>query len=179
MNTYTCRLKSQGFSAGSCAAEADGKSVPACRTTLKYENDRIYRLITSIHLSRPENYLSIYQSGCSNARILKLPQEVHRRDFVLGVLSLYIPGVVEADDLEKIARLLYETDSDIPFTLLAFFPEYRMKNYRSPTVREMTAAYHKVKATGLNNIRLGNLGVFIRSKADKIYLVENVDPGAF
>jgi pyruvate-formate lyase-activating enzyme len=65
MNTFTCRLKAQGFSAGSCAVDVKGKSVPACRATLKYENNQIYRLITSIHLSRPENYLSIYQSGCN------------------------------------------------------------------------------------------------------------------
>ena len=65
METFSCRLKSQGYSAGSCAVEVDGKSIPACRATLKHENDRIHRLITSIHLSRPENYLSIYQSGCN------------------------------------------------------------------------------------------------------------------
>ena len=118
-------------------------------------------------------------TGCSNERILKLPREIRRRDFVLEVLSLYIPGVVGTDDLEKIARLLYETDSDIPFTLLAFFPEYRMKDYRCPTVGEMVAAYRKVKATGLKNIRLGNLGVFIRTESDQSYLAENVDPGAF
>jgi hypothetical protein len=37
----------------------------ACEATLKREDNRWYRLITSIHLSRPENYLSIYQSGCN------------------------------------------------------------------------------------------------------------------
>ena len=97
----------------------------------------------------------------------------------MEVLSLYIPGVVETDDLEKTAQLLYAVDSDIPFTVLAFFPEYRMKNYRSPTVNEMVAAYRRVKATGLKNIRLGNLGVFVRTEAEHIFLRENVDPGSF
>ena len=345
MKTFECKLKSQGFSAGSCAVDVNGKSVPACRATLKYENNQIFRLITSIHLSRPENYLSIYQSGCNlscrkchswdftkvkqgawytprdildeactydkmvtlkeprsmatawhahdacrccgscvtygqrspacpgvldsksvmlspqgygparniaaftggdvmccpefygecarlikentdlwvlletngygltpqnldylqtsgvdafwldikafdpekhrwltgctNECILNLPHEIRQRDFVLEVLSLYIPGVVETDDLEKIARLLCETDSNIPFTLLAFFPEYRMKEYRSPTVKEMVVAYKKVKGAGLKHIRLGNLGVFVRSEADQSYLLDNVAPGAF
>ena len=345
MKTFECRLKSQGFSAGSCAVDANGKSVPACRATLKYENNQIYRLITSIHLSRPENYLSIYQSGCNfscrkchswdftkvkqgawytpqdildkartydklvtlkeprtkatawhahdscrccgscvthgqrspacpavldptsvvlspqgygparniaaftggdvvccpefygectrlikentslwvlletngyglttqnldylqtsgvdafwldikafdtqshrwltgctNERILKLPREITRRGFALEVLSLYIPGLVEADDLANIARILTAVDTDIPFTILAFFPEYRMKNYRRPTVNEMVAAYKQVKATGLKNIRLGNLGVFVRTEADQKYLLENAAPGAF
>ena len=345
MKTAKCYLKEQGFTAGSCAVEADGKRRLACRATLKYVNGEIYRLITSVHLSRPENYLSIYQSGCNfscrkchswyfskvkdgtwyspgdildaalayektvtqfeprsratawhahdacrccgscvtrqkpsafcpgvlgpeqiilspqgfgparnivaftggditccsdfyaecarlikrqtklwvlietngygltpqnldclneggvdafwldikafddethkwltgctNDRILKLPQQILRRGFVLEVLSLYIPGRVEADDLENIARILAAADADIPFTILAFFPEYKMKNHASPTVVEMVEAYRRVKAVGLKKIRLGNIGVFARSEADQAYLMENVDPGAY
>jgi len=341
--TFKCRLKAQGYLAGSCLVEAEGKRRLACQATLRYDNDTVARLITSIHLSRPENYLSIYQSGCnfscrkchswyfskvkdgtwytpqdilketrsydrivtlkeprnaatawhahdscrccgsclthgqrasscpevlepdaivlspqgfgparnivaftggdvmccpefygectqlikahtqlwvlletngygltprnldylqgsgvdafwldikafdsethqwltgcSNERILRLPEEMRKRDFVLEVLSLYIPGVVESDDLAKIAQHLAGVDTGIPFTLLAFFPEYRMKHYRSPTVQEMVHAYQKVKAAGLTNIRLGNLGVFVCSAADKAYLLENVEAG--
>jgi pyruvate-formate lyase-activating enzyme len=345
MDTSKCILKEQGFSVGSCAVDADGKRMPACRATLKYEHNQFQRLITSIHLSRPENYLSIYQSGCNfackkchswyfskmtegtwytpreilkeavayektvtlmeprekatawhahdscrccgscviyakksascpdvldpekitlspqgfgparnivaftggdltcspefysesaalikdntklwvlietngygltpqnldalqaagvdafwldikafdpkshkwltgcdNDRILKLPAEMIKRGFVLEVLSLYIPGLVETDDLDNIACLLARIDPHIPFTILAFFPEYRMKNYRSPTVKQMVDAYQKSKAAGLKNIRLGNLGVFLKSEDDQRYLMENVDPGAY
>ena len=345
METSKCRLKEQGFSAGSCAVEADGKHRLACRATLKYVNSEIYRLITSVHLSRPENYLSIYQSGCNfscrkchswyfskvkdgtwyspadileaaltyektvtlfesrsratawhahdtcrccgscvtrqkpsafcpgtlkpeqivlspqgfgparniaaftggdvtccpdfyaecarlikkhtklwvlietngygltpqnldclaksgvdsfwldikafdaekhkwltdctNDRILKLPQEMIQRGFVLEVLSLYIPGLVEADDLENIARILTAVDCNIPFTILAFFPEYRMKNNAPPTVVEMVNTYQRVKKVGLKKIRLGNVGVFASTEADQVFLMNNVDPGAF
>jgi hypothetical protein len=54
-----------------------------------------------------------------------------------------------------------------------------MKEYRSPTVEEMVEAYHKVKATGLKHIRLGDLGVFARTEADQAYLMKKVDPAAF
>jgi pyruvate-formate lyase-activating enzyme len=118
-------------------------------------------------------------TGCTNERILKLPREITRRGFALEVLSLYIPGLVEADDLANIARILTAVDTDIPFTILAFFPEYKMKDYASPTVVEMVEAYQRVKMVGLNNIRLGNVGVFARSEADQTYLMENVDPSAF
>ena len=345
MKASKCRLNEQGFSAGKCTVEANGRQQLACQATLKYVNSEIYRLITSVHLSRPENYLSIYQSGCNfscrkchswhfskvkegtwyspgdileaalvyektvtqfeprsratswhahdacrccgscvtrqkpsafcpgilqpdqivlspqgfgparnvvaftggdiiccpdfyaecarlikkqttlwvlietngygltpqnldsftesgvdafwldikafdaekhkwltgctNERILKLPREITRRGFALEVLSLYIPGLVEADDLANIARILTAVDTDIPFTILAFFPEYKMKDYASPTVVEMVEAYQRVKMVGLNNIRLGNVGVFARSEADQTYLMENVDPSAF
>ena len=345
MKTSKCRMKEQGFAAGSCTVQAEGQRLLACRATLKYENNQVHRLISSIHLSRPENYLSIYQSGCNfscrkchswyfskvkdgswytpkevleqalayektvtlmeprekatawhahdscrccgscviygkksascpemlspetillspqgfgparnivaftggdltccpdfygecarlikqntklwvmietngygltpdnmdylqeagvdafwldikandpqkhkwltgcpNDRILNLPQEMTKRGFVLEVLSLYIPGLVETDDLEKIAGLLAKVDTGIPFTILAFFPEYRMKDYPKPSVRQMVEAYQRTKAAGLKNIRLGNLGVFIKSEADQKYLTDNVEPGAY
>jgi nitrite reductase/ring-hydroxylating ferredoxin subunit len=43
----------------------------------------------------------------------------------------------------------------------------------------MVAAYQQVKAVGLTNVRLGNVGVFARSAEDQAYLMENVDPGAY
>jgi len=345
MDSNICRLKEQGFSQGACLVEANGEHLPACQVTLKYKSRKPYRLITAIHLSRPENYLSIYQSGCnfscrkchswyfskvkngiwyspddilkeaidyeksvtlteprekatawhahdtcrscgscifygkrsgscpgildpesivlgpqgfgpvrnivgftggdltcnpefygecaclihqhtrlwvlietngygltlnnldylkdsgvdtfwldikaydddkhkwltgcSNENILKLPKEILERGFVLEVLSLFIHGLVESDELESIAQILVAVDCSIPFTILAFFPEYRMKGYKSPSVTEMVEAYHRVKATGLKNIRIGNVGVFARSEEDQEYLMENVDEGAY
>ncbi len=114
-------------------------------------------------------------TGCSNDHILRLPEEIRKRGFTLEVLSLYIPHLVESDELERIARLLTAIDPEIPFTILAFFPEYEMKDFRSPTTREMIEAYYKVKSTGLKNIRLGNMGVFIRNQEDRDYLLANVE----
>lgn len=106
-------------------------------------------------------------TGCSGDRILKLPQEIIKRGFVLEVLSLFIPGLVEADELEKIARSLADVDSGIPFTILAFFPEYKMKSFRSPSLQEMVRAYEAVKSCGLENVRLGNVGVFAPTERER------------
>jgi pyruvate formate lyase activating enzyme len=116
-------------------------------------------------------------TGCSNKHILRLPEEILKRGFTLEVLSLYIPNLVESDELERIARDLSEVDPAIPFTILAFFPEHQMKNYRSPNTKEMVNAYRKMKSAGLKNIRLGNLGVFVRNDKDWEYLMGNVDRG--
>jgi hypothetical protein len=43
----------------------------------------------------------------------------------------------------------------------------------------MVEAYQRVKAVGLTNVRLGNVGVFVRSAEDQAYLTENVDPDAY
>jgi pyruvate-formate lyase-activating enzyme len=342
MEPRQCRLKNQGLAPGSCAVRVGDHHTLACRATLREDATGLRRLINTVHLSRPENYLSIYQSGCNlacrkchswsfakvkqgrwyrpqdilldakayerkvtlleprkratawhahescrccgsciiygrpsdvcpgkltpeqvyfspqgfgparnivaftggdltccpdfyaqcaerikthtqlwtlietngygltadnldilqhsgvdafwldikawhdkahrwltggtNAQILRLPAEILERGFVLEVLSLYIPQVVEADQLEQIARHLAAVDTSIPFTILAFFPEHRLSRYRAPDTSEMIAAYHSAKAAGLQNVRLGNLGVFVRTEKDLDLLARNVPP---
>lgn len=104
--------------------------------------------------------------GTDNERILELPEEMISLGFQLEVLSLFIPGWVEENQLVSIARLLVGIDPLIPFTLLSFFPEYRLKDARPPTVTEMISTYHSVKDAGIINIRIGNIGVFARTNQD-------------
>ena len=140
MKPPKCRLKKQGFPPGSCLVEAGGKRRLACRATLKRDSGGPRRLITSVHLSRPENYLSITQSGCNFSC-----RKCH---------SWYLRHGA------------------------GFFPTYRMKEFRSPTTSEMIDAYRRVKSSGLKNIRLGNLGVFVRSDKDRDELAAKQEPGA-
>ena len=118
-------------------------------------------------------------TGCFNLHILKLPEEIVKRGFILEVLSLYIPNLVETAQLKKIARMLFDIDPEIPFTILAFFPEHQMKRYRSPKASEMVAAYNEVKAVGLINVRIGNTGVFASSEEDYCLLREKVGVGKY
>ena len=54
-----------------------------------------------------------------------------------------------------------------------------MKDFRHPTTREIVDAYRRVKATGLKHIRIGNVGVFVRTEEDQEYFQSHVDKGAF
>jgi len=116
-------------------------------------------------------------TGADNGWILRLPQEIVGRGFTLEVLSLYIPGWVETDQLKKIARLLAETDPDLPFTILAFFPQYKLKDVPPPNLEQMLAAYEAAREAGLKQVRLGNLGVFVRTQEDLERLLA-LAPGA-
>jgi pyruvate-formate lyase-activating enzyme len=118
-------------------------------------------------------------TGCFNRNILKLPEEIVKRGFVLEVLSLYIPNLVETPQLKKIAQLLFDVNPEIPFTILAFFPEYQMKRYKGPKTSDMVQAYIEVKAVGLRNVRLGNTGVFASSEEDHQFLRERVGVGNY
>ncbi len=65
MAKLDCRLKDQGFSPGSCGLRTDHEKLAACAATLRKYGGKLERLIHALHLSRPENYFSIYQSGCN------------------------------------------------------------------------------------------------------------------
>jgi pyruvate-formate lyase-activating enzyme len=111
-------------------------------------------------------------TGCSNERILKLPEEMTKRNFTLEVLSLFIPGWVETDQLKKIASIIADISKEIPFCILAFFPQFKMNDVRKPTLDEMLEAYMAAKEAGLENVRLGNLGMFLKSDDDFTTLLE-------
>ena len=94
------------------------------------------------------------------------PLDILKRGFVLEVLTLYIPAWVETDQIEKIAALLAAVDKNIPFTILAFFPEHEMRDIASPTLDQMLSAYEAARAAGLRQIKLGNSGVFAKNEQD-------------
>jgi pyruvate-formate lyase-activating enzyme len=107
-----------------------------------------------------------------NDWILKLPGEMLERDFTLEVLSLYISGWVETNQIEKIALHLAKIDDEIPFTILAFFGAYKLKHVPSPTLDQMLDAYVATKKNGLKNVRMGNISVFAKTEEDYRRLLE-------
>ncbi|MHA1651374.1 MAG: radical SAM protein [Candidatus Helarchaeota archaeon] len=117
--------------------------------------------------------------GTTNKWILELPSEIKDRGFELEILSLFIPGWVELDQLEKIFHLVAQVDATIPFTILAFFPQYKLTKNRPPTMLEMLQAYYLAKDCGLKRIRVGNLGVFLKSDHEVKLFTSLLEPSAF
>jgi pyruvate-formate lyase-activating enzyme len=56
-------------------------------------------------------------------------------------------------------------DETIPFHILAFFPQYKLKDFRAPTLGEIIETYQLVKSVGLKEVRIGNVGII--TKDDK------------
>lgn len=100
-------------------------------------------------------------TGASNKWILKLPAEIINRGFTLEVSTVYIPGWVEEDQIRKIAELLAQVDPEIPYSIIAFLPENKMKNIKPPSFNQMFKALNEARNAGLKNVKLGNLGLFI------------------
>lgn len=104
--------------------------------------------------------------GTTNDWVLESPGSIIERGFVLEVLTLFIPGWVEDDQIKKIAQMISGLDPEIPFTILAFFPAFRMKSVKPPILSDMIRVYHRIKQTGLKNVKLGNCGVFAKRPQD-------------
>ena len=112
--------------------------------------------------------------GADNETVLKAPELIVDMGFILEVLTLYIPGWVETDQIVKIAKIVYEADPKIPFTILAFFPIHKLSHNRPPTLGEMIDAFKRVKEVGLKNVKLGNCHVFCKTEEDLKYLISVV-----
>jgi len=112
--------------------------------------------------------------GTSNKTVLNSPKEILNRNFVLEILTVFIPNLVEIDQFEKIAQLIVELNENIPFHILAFFPQYKLQDYRSPNLSEILETYKAVKKIGLKNVRIGNIGVFASTEEERKKLIRTV-----
>jgi pyruvate-formate lyase-activating enzyme len=116
--------------------------------------------------------------GTSNKTVLNSPKEIIKRNFVLEILTVYIPNLIELDQFEKIAQLIVELDDSIPFHILAFFPKYKLKSFRSPNLDEIMETFITVKEIGIKNIQVGNIGVFAKTDEEVKKLIKVVGPDA-
>ncbi|MFX0140620.1 MAG: radical SAM protein, partial [Candidatus Hodarchaeota archaeon] len=112
--------------------------------------------------------------GTSNKTVLNSPKEILKRNFVLEILTVYVPTLIEVDQFKKIAQLIVELDENIPFHILAFFPQYKLKSYRSPYLDEILETYKVVKDCGLKQIQIGNIGVFAKNDEEIKKLIKTV-----
>jgi pyruvate formate lyase activating enzyme len=71
--------------------------------------------------------------------------------------TLLVPGYVAEEEVENIARFIASLNPNIPYALLAFYPQFYF--YDLPTTKKETALRCKEAAlkAGLKNVRLGNI----------------------
>ena len=77
---------------------------------------------------------------------------------MLTASTLLVPGYVDVEEVENIARFISEIDPNIPYTLLAFYPCYVMNDLPSTSRKQalecQTAAEKYLKNTRIGNIHL-------------------------
>jgi pyruvate formate lyase activating enzyme len=70
--------------------------------------------------------------------------------------TLLVPGYIEADEVSKIASYIASINPDIPYSLLAFAPNFFMSDLPCTSISQAIAAQEAARQAGLTNVHIGN-----------------------
>ncbi|MBX6423873.1 radical SAM protein [Thermosulfurimonas sp. F29] len=71
--------------------------------------------------------------------------------------TLLVPGYVDEEELEALARFLAELNPEIPWALLAFHPDFYLNDLPTTSRRHAEAALALARSAGLKRVSLGNV----------------------
>ncbi len=129
------------------SAELSFKSGGIVKFDLKAWNENLYRaLCGTSNKSSFENFRMIGEKYFRER--LEVP--------VLTASTLLIPGYIDAEEVEKIAKFIADIDSRIPYTLLAFYPQYVMNDLPT-TSRKQAYECYEIAKKYLEKVRIGNI----------------------
>jgi len=106
--------------------------------------------------------LNIALCGISNKRTLEnfrlLAQYVDRRPLppFLIASTLLVPGYIDREEISGIAGFIASLSPDIPYTLLAFHPQFMMNDLPPTSKRHAQECLEIARAQGIKRVRLGN-----------------------
>jgi len=75
---------------------------------------------------------------------------------VLTASTLLIPGYIGVEEVKNIAKFIADIDPRIPYTLLAFYPQYIMNDLPTTSRRQAYECYEIAKKY-LERVRIGNI----------------------
>ncbi|MDH5779034.1 MAG: radical SAM protein [Candidatus Bathyarchaeota archaeon] len=107
--------------------------------------------------------LSRALSGVSNAHTLENFRMIGEKYFrqrtelpILTASTLLVPGYIDAEEVDSLARFMADIDPRIPYTLLAFYPNYILTDL-STTSRDLAYSCRDAAKKHLKNVRIGNI----------------------
>lgn len=128
------------------AVELSLRSNGTVKFDLKAYDDNLHRALT----------------GCSNQQTLANFAHAARRfaerpDPPLVMAStLLVPGYIDAEEVNRIARFIASFNPDIPYALLGFAPNFYLPDLPCTSVRHAEEAEQAARDAGLTNVRVGN-----------------------
>jgi pyruvate formate lyase activating enzyme len=76
---------------------------------------------------------------------------------VLLANSLLIPGYIDEAEIGALAAFIANLNRDIPYSLLAFHPQYYMSDLPTTSRKQADRCYQAAKDAGLKRVRIGNI----------------------
>jgi len=97
------------------------------------------------------------ESALENFRMIGEKYFKERSDLpILTASTLLVPGYIDSEEIEGIARFISEIDPKVPYTLLAFYPQYMMKDLPTTNRKQAYECYETAKKH-LQKVRIGNI----------------------
>ena len=68
-----------------------------------------------------------------------------------------VPGYIDAQEVGHIAEFIESLNPEIPYSLLAFHPDYKMTDLPSTSLRQAQECLEAARKAGLKRVRVGNV----------------------
>jgi len=154
-------------------AKTENRILRICWETNGYMNSQLAEKAAKIAMESGGNIkidlktwsesLNIALCGVSNKPTLENFQRIGRKFYrqrkelpLLSASTLLIPGYVDEEEIENIARFISRIDANVPYTLLAFYPCYIMNDLPT-TSRKQAITCKRIAEKYLENVRIGNI----------------------
>jgi pyruvate formate lyase activating enzyme len=107
--------------------------------------------------------LNIALCGVSNRKtyqnfeyLAKLGKERKAYPFLVAS-TLLVPGYIDVKEVKRIATFIAELDPNIPYTLLAFYPHFYMRDLPTTSWKLAFECKEAAEGAGLKKIKIGNV----------------------
>jgi len=86
-------------------------------------------------------------------------KSIHRRPAPPPLIanSLLVPGYIDEREIGAIAKFIADLDPNIPYSLLAFHPQFHMSDLPVTSKDLAERCCQAARDAGLNNVRIGNV----------------------
>jgi pyruvate formate lyase activating enzyme len=71
--------------------------------------------------------------------------------------TLMVPGYVDEEEIGRIARFIASQNPDIPYSLLAFHPQFQMQDLPRTSRQQAQRCQEAARTAGLKRVKVGNL----------------------
>ncbi|MGD9180215.1 MAG: radical SAM protein [Desulfobacterales bacterium] len=111
--------------------------------------------------------LHIALTGVTNQRTLsnfaRAAEKIGRRRVppLLIASTLLVPGYIDREEVAAIAGFIADLNPDIPYSLLAFHPQFFMSDMPTTSKTLANQCHRAAQDAGLNNARIGNVHLLV------------------
>ena len=115
---------------------------------LKAHSPQIYKALTGI----------TNNTTLRNFESVAVSKREREGEFLVASILL-IPGYIDNKEVRKLCSFIVDNDPTVPTALLGFSPHHAMSDLPRTSLAHAQAAHAIAKDVGLENVRIGNLGL--------------------